>query len=102
MRLRRRVVRSAVKRGRRRLRRARSCRIGRWPRWSARFACGGSAGIARSAESFFFPLDVRLSLGTEGYSPALLGKAVRQASKASSFAEASDDLKELADVEISP
>jgi len=56
----------------------------------------------RSAGSFFFPLDVRLGLGTEGYSPALLEKAVRQASKAPSFAEASDDLRELADVEISP
>jgi len=32
----------------------------------------------------------------------VLAKAVRQASKASSFAEASDDLRELADVEISP
>jgi hypothetical protein len=32
----------------------------------------------------------------------LLAKAVRQASKAASFAEASDDLRELADVEISP
>jgi len=31
----------------------------------------------------------------------VLAKAVRQASKASSFAEASDDLRELADVEIS-
>jgi hypothetical protein len=41
-------------------------------------------------------------LGTEGYSPAVLAKAVRQASKASSFAEASDDLRELAEVEISP
>ena len=41
-------------------------------------------------------------MGTEGYSPAVLAKAVRQASKASSFAEASDDLRELAEVEISP
>jgi len=32
----------------------------------------------------------------------VLAKAVRQASKASSFAEASDDLRELAEVEISP
>jgi hypothetical protein len=69
---------------------------------SATFACGVSAGSVRSAGSFFFPLDVRLGLGTEGYSPAVLAKAVRQASKASSFAEASDDLRELADVEISP
>ena len=32
----------------------------------------------------------------------MLEKAVRQASRASSFAEASEDLRELADVEISP
>lgn len=55
----------------------------------------------RSAESFFFPLDVRLRLGTEGYSPAVIDKAVRQAAKASSFADASDDLRELAEIEIS-
>jgi hypothetical protein len=54
-----------------------------------------------SAGSFFFPLDVRLRLGTEGFSPAVLAKVVRQASKASSFAEASDDLQELAEIEIS-
>ena len=65
-------------------------------------ACGVSVGAVRSAGSFFFPLDVRLGLGTEGYSPTVLAKAVRQASKASSFAEASDDLRELADMEISP
>jgi len=50
---------------------------------------------------FFFPLDVRLHLGTEGYSPRLLQKAVRQASKAASFKDASDDLRELAEVQIS-
>jgi hypothetical protein len=37
----------------------------------------------------------------EGYSPTVLAKAVRQASKAPSFVEASDDLRELADIEIS-
>ena len=42
-----------------------------------------------------------MQLGTEGYSPAVLSKAVRQASKAASFAEASDDLRDLAEVEIS-
>ncbi len=41
-------------------------------------------------------------MGTEDYSPAVLAKAVRQASKAPSFAEASADLRELADLEISP
>lgn len=38
----------------------------------------------------------------EGYSPAVLRKAVHQASKAASFKEASDDLRELAELEISP
>jgi hypothetical protein len=42
-----------------------------------------------------------LALGTEGFSQAVLAKAIRQASKAASFAEASDDLRELAEIEIS-
>ena len=42
-----------------------------------------------------------MALGTEGYSPGVLARAIRQASKASSFAEASDDLRELAEIEIS-
>ena len=41
-------------------------------------------------------------MGTEGYSPTVLRKAVRQASKASSFRDASDDLKELAQVTMCP
>lgn len=52
-------------------------------------------------DRFFFPLDERLELGTEGYSPLVLAQAVRQASKSASFAEASDDLRELAHIEIS-
>jgi hypothetical protein len=67
-----------------------------------RFDCDVSVGDVRSAGSFFFPLDVRLGLGTEGYSSTVLAKAVRQASKSPSFAEASDDLRELAELEISP
>ena len=39
-------------------------------------------------------------MGTEGYSPAVLREVVRQASKASSFRDASDDLAELAGVRI--
>ncbi len=68
---------------------------------SATFRCGVSAGDVRSAGSFFFPLDVRLSLGTEGFSPAVLAKVVRQGSKTVSFGEASEDLWELAEVKIS-
>ncbi len=44
----------------------------------------------------------KLRLGTEGYSPAVLRLAVRQAGKAASFRDASDDLKHLARVTISP
>jgi hypothetical protein len=49
-----------------------------------------------------FPLDDGLELGTEGYNPLVLTQAVRQASKAASFSEARDDLRELAKIEISP
>ena len=38
----------------------------------------------------------------EGFSPAVLRKTVRQGSKTSSFVEASHDLSELANVQISP
>ncbi len=55
----------------------------------------------RAVPDRFFPLDVRLRLGTEGYSPAVLEKGIRQASKASSFSEASEDMQELAEIEIS-
>ena len=55
----------------------------------------------QNAESFVFPLDVLLQLGTEGYSPRLLQMAVRQASKAGSFQDASDDLREMAEVNFS-
>lgn len=41
-------------------------------------------------------------MGTEGYSPTVLRKAVRQAGKAASFKDASDDLWELAGVKICP
>ena len=61
-----------------------------------------SVGSAGGAGSFFFPLDVRLKLGTEGYSPAVMEKGIRQASKACSFVEASEDMRELAEIEISP
>jgi hypothetical protein len=56
----------------------------------------------RPVGSLFFPLDQRLQLGTEGYSPSLLQKIVRQGGKAPSFREAAEDLQELAQVTISP
>lgn len=40
-------------------------------------------------------------MGTEGYSPSVLRKAVRQAAKAASFKDASEDMAELAEVAIS-
>jgi hypothetical protein len=42
-----------------------------------------------------------LRLGTEGYSPRVLRKAVRQAALAASFPEARGDLKALADLSVS-
>jgi hypothetical protein len=56
----------------------------------------------RPVGSLFPPLDQRLQLGPEGYSPSLLRKIVRQGGKAPSFREAADDLQELAQVTISP
>ncbi len=61
-----------------------------------------SNGTARPVGSLFFPLDHRLQLGTEGFSPRVIRKAVRQAGKSSSFKDASGDLKELCGIDISP
>jgi hypothetical protein len=47
-------------------------------------------------------LDQKLALTAEGYSPRVVEKAVRQGSKSPSFAEASEDLAELAGIAISP
>lgn len=47
-------------------------------------------------------MDQKLGLGTEGYSPTVLRKAVRQAGKAPSFQDASGDLEELLQVSIGP
>ena len=61
-----------------------------------------SSGDARPVGLSFSPLDQKLHLGTEGYSPTVLRKAVRQAGKALSFQDASDDLEELLRVSICP
>lgn len=55
----------------------------------------------RPAGSLFPPLDRKLGLNVEGYSPAVLRLALRQAQKAASFADASEDLRELAKLRIS-
>jgi hypothetical protein len=67
-----------------------------------RSSCNANSGTVRPVGSLFFPLDHKLQLGTEGYSPTLLRKAVRQSGKAASFKDASEDLRELAGVAISP
>lgn len=64
-------------------------------------SCSARNGSVRSAVAFFFPFDHKLQLGTEGYSPRVLKKAMRQAAKAASFKDASDDLKALAELAIS-
>ena len=79
-----------------------ACRGGSSRRWPGPWSGNASSGGVRPVGSLFSPLDQRLQLGTEGYSPSLLRKIVRQASKASSFREAAEDLQELAQVTISP
>src|SRR5438132_10364497 len=61
----------------------------------------GAVVLPEVPNPFFFPFDHKLKLGTERYSPRVLEKGARQASKAASFKEASDDLKALAEVSIS-
>lgn len=80
----------------------RNCQREQSPRGRVKLVSAANVGVVGNAGSFFFPLDVHLELGTEGFSPAVLSQAVRQASKAASFKDASDDLRELADVSISP
>jgi hypothetical protein len=64
--------------------------------------CHGRSGTAPNVGRLFFPLDQKLQWGTEGYSPSVLRKAVRQAAQAASFQEASADLRALAELTISP
>jgi len=59
------------------------------------------ATTARPAEPCFSPLDDRLQLGTEGYSPAALRKALRACAR-DAFKEASVSLEALAGLSISP
>lgn len=56
----------------------------------------------RPAGSSFSPLDGKLELTAEGYSPRVLRMLVRQGGKAASFADACDDLAALAEVTVSP
>jgi hypothetical protein len=56
---------------------------------------------ARLAVWCFSPLDDRLGLTQEGFSPKVIQLAVRQAGKAP-FASASDDLRALGNIRVSP
>jgi len=53
------------------------------------------------AGKFFFPLDRRLEIGTEGYSPKILEKIEYAGANAVSFEKAAEDLRRLAELEIS-
>jgi len=53
------------------------------------------------AGKFFFPLDRRLEIGTEGYSPKVLEKIEYAGANAVSFQQAEAHLKMLGDLEIS-
>ena len=79
-----------------------ACHAGNSRRRPGRWSGNASNGGVRPVGSLFFPLDQRLRLGTEGYSPSLLRKIVRQGGKAPCFREAAEDLQELARVTISP
>ena len=46
-------------------------------------------------------MDQKLELSAEGYSPRVLAKLVRQGGRSASFADACDDLSELAEIRIS-
>jgi hypothetical protein len=61
----------------------------------------GKGFIAGDAGKFFFPLDRRLEIGTEGYSPAILEKIEYAGANAVSFEQAQQHMKVLAGIEIS-
>ncbi len=61
----------------------------------------GKGFIAAVAGKFFFPLDRRLEIGTEGYSPKILEKIEYAGANAVSFHQAEEHLKMLGDLEIS-
>lgn len=60
----------------------------------------GKGFIAADAGKFFFPLDRRLKIGTEGYSPAILEKIEYAGANAASFEKAVKDLEKLAGLKL--
>lgn len=61
----------------------------------------GKGVIAADAGKFFFPVDRRLEIGTEGYSPTILEKIEYAGANAVSFEQAAQHMKVLAGMEIS-
>lgn len=57
--------------------------------------------IARPVAGIFFPQRPDLRLTSHSYSPSVFGKIVRTSARQSSFREAAEALKDLADVDIS-
>ena len=55
----------------------------------------------RDAESFFFPVDLRLEMGTEGYSPKILEKIEYAGTNAVSFKQAAEHMEVLGEMKIS-
>ena len=68
--------------------------MGRWD-------LSGKDFIAAGAGKFFFPLDRRLEIGTEGCSPKILEKIEYAGANAVSFQQAEQHMKVLGDLEIS-
>lgn len=62
----------------------------------------GHERIAPRVGALFSPLDARLALGTEGYSPSVLRKIEFAGANGLSFAQASVTLRSLAEFSISP
>lgn len=56
---------------------------------------------ARAVDGLFFPMDLKLGLSTEGYSPRILRKIEYAGGNAPSFAQAHDALTRLAEITIS-
>src|SRR5437764_1927509 len=92
----RRVVRTAASRGRSRLPKSRVV-FGGAPE---RFRSSAGKAIVHPAAKLFFPLDLALKLGVEGYAPAVLRQIVDQGGRYA-FGEAAQNLKKLAGVPIS-
>src|SRR5581483_6836718 len=68
-----------------------------WGRWNS----DGNGGPAPSVGGLFFPLDHKLELGGESYSPRVLQKVVRMAARIDSHVTAADALLDC-DIVICP